>query len=122
MNDKNALDHDIGSRPGESPLDWLTRIAPEEWDATENGYMLILQSGDRRIVVDPLSERASFDERIGVEEIDTRWRQREVIEGRWYLQTTAGLLLWDVGDSHEESEIPEATEVPESEERNGEVR
>lgn len=85
-------------RSGESSIDWLARIAPTEWEATENGYQLVLQSGDRRIVVDTLENHASWKERIETEEFGERWVEHEVIEGDWYIQTTAGLLLWGVGD------------------------
>ena len=103
MTDENTPNHGIESRPGESPLDWLTRIAPEEWDVAENGYDLVLQSGDRRVVVDPLADRTVWQERIetGDDAFGDRWIQCEVIEGSWHVQTTAGLLLWGVSDVSE---------------------
>lgn len=103
MTDENTPNHGIESRPGEAPLDWLTRIAPEEWDVTENGYDLVFQSGDRRVVVDPLADRTVWQERIetGDDAFGDRWIQREVTEGRWHVQTTAGLLLWGVSDVSE---------------------
>jgi hypothetical protein len=124
MINEETADLDVEPLSGESPMDWLARIAPEEWDVAEDGYALVLQSSDRRVVVDPLANRTVWQERIetGDDVFGERWIQREVTEGRWHMQTTAGLLLWGVGDFHGESEIPETTETLESEERNGEVR
>jgi hypothetical protein len=99
MTDEPTTDPGIFPLSGEAPIDWLVRIAPEGWEPTEEGYKLILQSGDRRVVVETLENQAVWQERIGSEEIGTRWVEREVIEGCWYIQTTAGMLLWGVGDA-----------------------
>lgn len=101
MTDETTADPGIERLSGEAPIDWLARIAPNEWEATEEGYGLILQSGDRRVVVAPLENQAVWQERIETEEFGDRWVQREVFEGRWYIQTTAGMLLWGVGDISE---------------------
>jgi hypothetical protein len=60
---------------------------------------------DRRVVVDPLNEQASFDEHVGTEAVGTRWQQQELVKGRWYLQTTAGLLLWGIGKDTDAEDV-----------------
>lgn len=103
MSEENAPDHGIEPRPRGSPLGWLARIALKELDATKKGHNFVLQCGDRRVAVDLLADRTAWKERIGIDD-DTfgeRWARREIIEGRWHVQTTAGLLLWDVSDTSE---------------------
>jgi hypothetical protein len=98
-------------RSGEAALAWLARIAPDDWEATESGYGLVLQSaagsGDRRIVVDPFDDQATFDERVE-SEFGDRWVQRERIDEQWYLQTTAGLLLWTINDINDSDDTDDS--------------
>lgn len=99
---------DIELRPNEASLEWLVRIVPDEWEAIKDGYMLTLQSDDRRVVVDPLNEQASFDERVRTGVDGMRWQQQELVKGQWYLQTTAGLLLWDINEDTDTEDTGEA--------------
>lgn len=54
-----TADSEIAPLSEESPMDWLARIVPDEWDATEEGYQLLLQSDGRRVIVDPLRSKQS---------------------------------------------------------------
>jgi hypothetical protein len=107
----------------EAALAWLARIAPNDWEATESGYGLVLRSaagsGDRRIVVDPLEHYATFDERVE-SEFGDRWVQRERIDGQWYLQTTAGLLLWTINDSDDTDDSDDQNASKKTDDREGE--
>lgn len=105
---------DTELRPDEASLEWLVRIIPDKWEASKDGYMLTLRSDDRRVVVDPLNEQASFDERVRTEVAGMRWQQQELVKGQWYLQTTAGLLLWGISEDTDAEDTGEA-------ERNGKV-